>query len=204
MCVSCLRFLLDYGDVIYRSAGKGALERLDVLYHSAIRLATDAPYRTHHCTLYSSVHWSSLYTHRKTDWLMLIYKTLLGLTTPYLRYPLQLSSTTYNTRAASHILLMVPKAHTSLGRSSFQFAAATGTSCNKHSNWTVLSQSLNSKTQSWTLLLKVVAVLRDVLLSLPSCPSCCCLCPIMFVQFFVLLPCCVVCLVVMCVLSYIY
>ena len=61
--------MLDYGDVIYRSAGKGALERQDVLYHSAIRFATNAPYRTHHSTLY----WSSLYTHRKTHCLMLIY-----------------------------------------------------------------------------------------------------------------------------------
>jgi hypothetical protein len=49
--------MLDYGDIIYRSAGKGALERLDVLYHSAIRFATNAPYKTHHCTLYSSVNW---------------------------------------------------------------------------------------------------------------------------------------------------
>ena len=44
--------MLDYGDIIYRSAGKGALERLDVLYNLAIRFATNAPYRTHHyCTL---------------------------------------------------------------------------------------------------------------------------------------------------------
>ena len=64
---------LDYGDIIYRSAGKGALEWLDVLYHSAIRFATNAPFRTHHCTLYFSVNWSSLYTRRKTHWLMLIY-----------------------------------------------------------------------------------------------------------------------------------
>jgi hypothetical protein len=49
--------MLDYGDINYRSVGKGALERLDVLYHSAIRFA---PYRTHHCTLYSPVNWSSL------------------------------------------------------------------------------------------------------------------------------------------------
>ena len=117
--------MLDYRDVIYRSAGKGALKRLDVLYHSAIRFATNAPYRTHHCTLYSSVNWSSLYTCRKTHWLMLIYKTLLGLTPPYLRYLLQPSSSTYNTRSAIHILLKVPKAHTFLGRSSFQFAAAS-------------------------------------------------------------------------------
>jgi hypothetical protein len=34
--------MLDYGDIIYRSAGKGALERQDVLYHSAIRFTTKA------------------------------------------------------------------------------------------------------------------------------------------------------------------
>ena len=126
--------MLDYGDVINRSAEKGALERLDVLYHSAIRFATNAPYRTHHCTLYSCLNCPSLYTRRKTHWLMLIYKTLLGLTPPYLRYLLQPSSSTYNTRSASHILLNVPKAHTSLGRSSFQFAAASG--------WNELQQTL--------------------------------------------------------------
>ena len=43
--------MLDYGEVIYRSAGKGALERLDVLYHSAITFATKAPHRIHHCTI---------------------------------------------------------------------------------------------------------------------------------------------------------
>ena len=72
--------MLDYGDIIYRSTGKGALERLDVLYHSAIRFATNATYRTHHCNLYSYVNWSvSLYTRHKTHWLMLIYKTFLDL-----------------------------------------------------------------------------------------------------------------------------
>ena len=40
---------------------------------------------------------------------------------------------------------------------------ATGTSCKKHSNWTVSSPSLHSKTQSWTHLLTVVAASRDVL-----------------------------------------
>ena len=52
--------MLDYGDIIYRSAGKGPLERLDVLYHSDIRFSTNAPYRTYHYTLYYSVNWSSL------------------------------------------------------------------------------------------------------------------------------------------------
>ena len=126
--------MIDYGDIIYRSAGKGALEGLDVLYHSAIRFSTNAPYRTHHCTLFSSVNWLSLYTRRKTHWLMLIYKTLLGLTPPYLGYVLQPSSSTYNTRSASHILLKVPEAHTSLVRSSSQFTAA--------SDWNELQQTL--------------------------------------------------------------
>ena len=58
--------MLEYGDIIYRSVFEGALERLDVLYHSAIRFATQAPYRIQHCTLYSSVNLSSLYTCRKT------------------------------------------------------------------------------------------------------------------------------------------
>uniref|UniRef100_A0A8C7FG20 Uncharacterized protein n=1 Tax=Oncorhynchus kisutch TaxID=8019 RepID=A0A8C7FG20_ONCKI len=40
-------------------------------------ITTNAPYRTHHYTLYSSVNWSSLYTRCKTHWLMLIYKNLL-------------------------------------------------------------------------------------------------------------------------------
>ena len=126
--------MLDYGDVIYRLANKGALERLDVLYHPAIRFDTNAHYRTHHCTLYSSVNGSSLNTRRKTHWLMLIYKTPLDLTPPYLRYLLQPSSSTYNPRSASHILLKVPKAHTPLGHSSIQFAAAR--------DWTELQQTL--------------------------------------------------------------
>ena len=49
-------------------------------------------------------------------------------------YILQPSCSAYNTRSASHILLKIPKAHTSLGRSSFQLAAA--------SDWNGLQQSL--------------------------------------------------------------
>lgn len=63
--------MLDFGYVIYMSEGKGLLERLDVLNHSAIRLATNAPYRTHHCNLYASINWTSLHTRRKIHWFML-------------------------------------------------------------------------------------------------------------------------------------
>jgi hypothetical protein len=37
--------MLDYADIIYRLTGKGAL-----VLHLAIRIATYAPLRTHHCT----------------------------------------------------------------------------------------------------------------------------------------------------------
>ena len=177
---------------------KGALERLDDLYHSVIRFATNAPYRTHHCTLYSSINWSSLCTRRKTHWLILIYKTLLGLTPPYLRYLLQPSSSTYNTRSPSHILLKVPKAHTSLGRLSFQFVAA--------SDWNELQQtlgaqfylnlfiwSLHHRPSYWHLWLLCVMYCCLYLLDL-----CAVVCPIMFVPCSVLLPICVATMLLSC------
>ncbi|KAJ8343940.1 hypothetical protein SKAU_G00312690 [Synaphobranchus kaupii] len=101
--------MLDYGDTIFRSACKTTLQKLDVLYHSAIRFATNAPFRTHHCTLYSSVNWPSLHTRREIHWYMLIYKTLLGLSPPYLCSLLQFAPAAYNTRSANLILLKIPK-----------------------------------------------------------------------------------------------
>ena len=117
--------MLDYGDVIYRSASKGLLQKLDVLYHSAIRFATNAPFKTHRCTLYSSVNWPSLHTRRNIHWFMLIYKTLLGQSPPYLCQLLQTTSAAYNTRSAHHILLKVPKTNSVFGQLSFQAAAAS-------------------------------------------------------------------------------
>jgi hypothetical protein len=119
---------------------------------------------------------------------MLIYKTLLGLTPPYLRYLLQPSSSAYNTCSTSHIQLKVPKAHTSPGRSYFQFAAA--------SDWNDLQQTgqfylhlfiqrLNHGHSYWHLLLPCVMLvvspfLPFVLLSVPN--NVC--------TMFVPLPCC--------------
>ncbi|CDQ71552.1 unnamed protein product [Oncorhynchus mykiss] len=121
----------------------------------------------------------------------IIYRSA-GLTPPYLRYLLQPSSSTCNTGSASHILLKVPKAHTSLCHSSFQFAAA--------SDWnelqkTLKSPSLHSKTQSWTLLLTVwlLCVIYYCLYLLAF--LCCCLCPIMLV------PCCVATMLLSCAVS---
>lgn len=44
---------------IYKMASSIALKKLDALYDSAIRFATNAPFHTHHCHLYKLVAWPS-------------------------------------------------------------------------------------------------------------------------------------------------
>ena len=51
--------MLDFGDVIYKIASNTLLNKLDAVYHSAIRFVTKAPYTTHHCDLYALVSYSS-------------------------------------------------------------------------------------------------------------------------------------------------
>ena len=73
-----------------------SLHMLRFIWYVPIRFVTNALYRTHHCTLSSSVNWSSLFTRHKTHWLLLIYKTLLGLTPSHLSgslVPNQMQST---------------------------------------------------------------------------------------------------------------
>lgn len=127
--------MFDYGDVIYRSASKSLLQRLDVLYHSVIWLGTNAPHKTHHCTLYSSLNWPLLYTCRKIHWFMLIYKTFLGLSPPYLQQLLHFSSSVYNT--------LQPE---------------TGMVYIKPYNWTLLSRRWLFKLESWIILKIYVTV----------------------------------------------
>jgi hypothetical protein len=40
--------ILDFGDVIYKIAANTLLNKLDAVYHSAIRFVTKALYTTHH------------------------------------------------------------------------------------------------------------------------------------------------------------
>ena len=40
--------ILDFCDVIYKIASNTRLNKLDAVYHSAIRFVTKAPYITHH------------------------------------------------------------------------------------------------------------------------------------------------------------
>lgn len=126
--------ILDFGDVVYKIASKTLLSKLDVIYHSAIRFVTKAPYTTHHCNLYSLIGWPSLHTRRRIHWLLVIYKSLLGLSPPYLNSLVTVATSIRNTRASRYISLVIPKVKSSFGRLSFQFSAAN--------DWNELQKSL--------------------------------------------------------------
>jgi hypothetical protein len=126
--------ILDFGDVIYRSASTSILKRLDVVYNSAIRFVTNAPFNTHHCDLYALVGWPSLHTRRLIHWYHFIYKSILRKTPPYLNSLLTIALPVRNLRSSRVISLVIPKVKTSFGQSSFQFAAA--------SNWNELQKTL--------------------------------------------------------------
>lgn len=120
--------ILDYGDVVFRSASKTLLHKLDVIYHAAIRFVTGASFNTHHCHLYSLLNWSSLHSRRQIHWFLFIYKTLIGKTL------LNFHNTSRNLHSSSIINFHIPKVRTSFGRCSFHFSAAN--------DWNHLQQTL--------------------------------------------------------------
>uniref|UniRef100_A0A8C7P4G4 Reverse transcriptase domain-containing protein n=1 Tax=Oncorhynchus mykiss TaxID=8022 RepID=A0A8C7P4G4_ONCMY len=130
--------ILDFGDVIYKIASNTLLNKLDAVYHSAIRFVTKAPYTTHHCDLYALVGWPSLHTRRQIHWLHVIYKTLLGKVPPYLSSLVTIASPTCSTRSSRYISLVTPKTNSFFGRLSFQFSAAN--------DWNELQKSLKLET----------------------------------------------------------
>lgn len=130
--------ILDYADIIYRIAPKNLLNKLDVIYHTAIRFVTGAPFNTHHCDLYSQIEWPSLHTRRQIHWYQFIYKSIIGKTPPYLRSLLNISISLRTLRSSKLITLVIPKVRTSFGRHSFQSAAPT--------DWNELQKSLKLHT----------------------------------------------------------
>ena len=105
--------VLDFSDVIYKIASNTLLSKLDVVYHSAIRFVTKAPYTTQHCNLYALVlyGWPSLHISRQTNWL---HKSMLGKAPPYLRSLVTITTPTRSMRSSMYISLVIPKANTSL------------------------------------------------------------------------------------------
>uniref|UniRef100_A0A8C7QPM9 Reverse transcriptase domain-containing protein n=1 Tax=Oncorhynchus mykiss TaxID=8022 RepID=A0A8C7QPM9_ONCMY len=103
--------ILDFGDAIYKIASNTLLNKLDAVYHSAIRFVTKAPYTTHPCDLYALVGWPLLHTHRQTHWLQVIYKSLLSKALPYLSSLVTIAAPTRSMRSSRYISLVTPIAN---------------------------------------------------------------------------------------------
>ena len=116
--------VLDYGDVIYRSAAPTTLLPLDTVYHSALRFITGETYNTHHCTLYDRVGWSSLSERRTRHWYQFIFKAIDGKLPPYITLLLHWKRSTRQTRSSDWLTLEVPPIQSELGKTAFYFDAA--------------------------------------------------------------------------------
>lgn len=127
--------VLDYGDIVYRHASATALKPLDSVYHSALRFITGDPFKTHHCSLYEKVGWTSLSLRRELHWFLFIFKSLIGKQPPYLSAMLDWNSQSFNTRSSELLLLKVPRAHSKLGTTAFSYSAPT--------SWNALQSNFN-------------------------------------------------------------
>ena len=115
--------VLDYGDIIYMHAGDLVLKQLDSIYHSALRFITGDKFRTHHCTLYQSVGWSSLSDRRVQHQLLYIYKAILQKLPDYLNSLLSWRTGRYQTRSQDYLLLDIPFARKEIGKKAFKHYA---------------------------------------------------------------------------------
>ena len=109
---------LDFGDNIYRFASASILSKLDPLYHSALRYVTNSGFRTHHCTLYSLVGWSSLTLRRLQHWYILVYKIILGKLPFYLNQKFMPLESSHNLRSHRWFQYKVPPIRTQAGKAS--------------------------------------------------------------------------------------
>jgi hypothetical protein len=130
--------ILDFGDVIYKIASNTLLNKLDAVYHNAIRFVTKVLYATHHCDLYALIGWPSRHTCRQTHWLQVIYKSLLGKAPPYLSLLVTIAAPIHSTRSSGYISLFKKGANSSFACLFFQFSAAK--------DWNELQKSLKLET----------------------------------------------------------
>ena len=105
-------------------AAPSTLKLLDAVYHSSLRFITGDGFRTHHCTLYENVGWTSLYDRRERHCLLFVYKALLGKLPPYLTSLLNMKSICHNTRSQGFISLQTPQIKSEFGKLAFTFFAS--------------------------------------------------------------------------------
>ena len=86
--------------------------------------------------MYALVGWPSLHIRLQTQWLQVIYKSMLGKAPPYLSSLVTMATPSRSTRSSRCTSLLIPKA--SFGCLSFQFSAAC--------DWNELQKSLKLET----------------------------------------------------------
>jgi len=133
------------------NASAQCLNKLDVVYHCALRFFTGCCYRTHHCILYYTAKWPPLYARRYTHWLCFIYKVLLGLAPTYLSVLLTRNHGHCGLRSNDLLHLLVPGVKTELGKKAFMFAAPSA--------WNLLQKSL--KMTTFTSYRQLVSMLKN-------------------------------------------
>lgn len=127
--------VLDYGDLVYRTASAQCLYKIDTVYHASLRFITNCKNLTHHCELYSRVGWPSLSNRRSGHWHTFIYKAMLGLLPSYICSLITWRSvSSYSLRSNDHLLLIVPFARTELGKRAFVYSAPSA--------WNLLQKDL--------------------------------------------------------------
>ncbi len=89
---------------------------------------------THHCTLYSSVSWSSLSMHRTLHWYNFIYKSILGLLPTYLSTYMSRKQCCLSLCSQGFITFSIPSVHTEFGKKAFSYSAPPA--------WNTLQQEL--------------------------------------------------------------
>lgn len=84
------------------------------MFHCALRFLTGCGNLVHHCTLHATTI-SSLSVRRFSQWMVFIYKSLLGLVPTYLGSYMCRDSRRYSLWSQDVLRVLLPRANTDLG-----------------------------------------------------------------------------------------
>ena len=131
--------IIDYADIVYMNTTETILKPLNTLHNSLCRFVLRCPYRTHHCSLYSTLDWLQPKARRQFHWFQLLFKCVHLNSPPYLKQSLVPYTSPYPLRNTQHPYFTIPRrTFTESGRRSFHYKAP--------SDWNNLPPSLRSVT----------------------------------------------------------
>ena len=116
--------LFDYCDIIFDSADKKHLDKLQILQNRSARIILGAHRLSHREDMFKKLGWLSLQNRRKLHKAVMMYKVIRGLAPDYLNTSFKQRNQihTYQTRFSSHIQKPIPYSKSILN--SFQFSGA--------------------------------------------------------------------------------